>query len=67
MDLGSLKWLHQMVKEMHLKENTFFDLDLDIKVTLNIAQHPLQHVTNLSANFKLQCPKVEEENTLFDL
>ena len=31
------KWLHQTVKEMHLKENTFFDLDLGIKVTLNIA------------------------------
>ena len=37
--------LHQTVKEMHLKENTFFDPDLGIKVTINIAPHPLHHVT----------------------
>ena len=52
MALGSLKWLHQTVKEMHLKENTF--LDLGIKVTLNIAPHPLHHVTYSPAKF-LSC------------
>ena len=36
---------------MHLEENTFFDLDLGIKVTLNIAQHPLHHVTYSPAKF----------------
>ena len=45
MDLGTMKWLCQTGKEMNLKEKTFFDLDLGIKVTLNIAQHPLHHVT----------------------
>ena len=53
MDLGSLKWLCQTVKEMYLKENTFFDLDLGIKVTLNIAQHLLHHVTYSPAKFEV--------------
>ena len=53
MALGSLKWLHQTVKDMHLKENTFFDLDLGIKVTLNIALHPLHHVTYSTAKFSV--------------
>ena len=44
MDLGSLKWLRQTVKEMHLNENTLFDLDHDIYVTLNIAQQLLYHM-----------------------
>ena len=59
--LGSLKWLHQTVKEMHSKENTFFDIDLDIKVALNIAPHPLYHVTYSPAKFY----KVKEENLYY--
>ena len=39
---GYVKWL---------KENAFFDLD--IKVTQNIAQHPLHHVTYLPAKVKV--------------
>ena len=35
-----------MVKEkMHLQENTLFDLDIGVKVTQNVAQCPLHHVT----------------------
>ena len=37
---------------MHLQENTLFDHDLCIKVTLNIAQHPLHHVTYAAAKFE---------------
>ena len=51
MDMRSLKWLRQTVKEMHLKEYTFFDLDHGIKVTLNIAQQILYHVSYSPAKF----------------
>ena len=54
MDLGSLKWLRQTVQEMHLKENTFFDFDHGIKVTLIIAQQLLYHVSCSPAKF-LSC------------
>ena len=33
------------------KGNTFFDLDLGIKVTLKLAQRPLYHVTYSHAKF----------------
>ena len=58
MDLESWKWLRETVKDMHLKENTFFDIDLGIKITQNIAQHPLYYVTYSPAFFTLQCPTV---------
>ena len=32
-----------MVKEMHLQENIFFDLDPKVNVTQNVAQCPLHH------------------------
>ena len=57
MDMGGLTWIYQTVKEMHLKEEkeTFFDHDLDlgIKVTLNIAQNPLHYVTYSPAKFEV--------------
>ena len=34
---------------MYLEENIVYKLDCDIKVTLNIAQHPLHHVTYATA------------------
>ena len=44
--LQRLKLLHLTVLErMHLQENTLFDLDLEVKVTRNVAQYPLNHVT----------------------
>ena len=52
MDLGSFKWPTQRVKEMHLKENTFFDLDIGIKVTLNVAQYLLHHATHAALKFE---------------
>ena len=64
-----------MVKEMHLQENKFFDVDpkvgLGDKVTRNVAQYPPHHVA-LCTSLKLLHPKVKEkmhfqENTLFDL
>ena len=45
---------HPMVKEkMHLQENTLFDLDLGVKVTLNVAQYPQHHVTYAPAKFNI--------------
>ena len=40
--LAKLKLLRPMVKEMHLQENTLFDIDLNVKgvkVTQNVAQY----------------------------
>ena len=46
MHLQRLKLLRPSVKEqMHLQENTVFDLDNGIKVTQDVVQHPLHHVT----------------------
>ena len=56
MDQRSLKWQRQTVKEMHLKENTFFDLDHGIKVTLNIVQQLLYHVSYSPAKLIKCCP-----------
>ena len=30
---------------MHLQENSIYDIDLGVKVTQNVAQYPLHHVT----------------------
>ena len=38
---------------MHLQENTLFDLDLGVKVTQNVAQYPLHHVTYAPAKFEV--------------
>ena len=38
---------------MHLQEITLFDLDLGVKVTRNVAQYPLHHVTYLGTKFKV--------------
>ena len=52
MHLQRLKLLLQKVEEqMHLQENTVFDLDLGIKVTKDVVQHPLHHVTYAFAKF----------------
>ena len=37
---------------MHLQEDALFDLDLWIKVTWNINQYPLHHVTYAPAKFE---------------
>ena len=43
--------LHPMVKKMHLQENTLFDLG--VKVTQNVAQCPLHHVTFAPIEFEV--------------
>ena len=58
MQLQSLKLLPLMVlEEMHLHENTLFDLDLrvdlGVKVTQDVAQYPLHHVTYSDTKFEV--------------
>ena len=38
---------------MHLYENTVFDLDLGVKVTQDVAQYTLHHVTYAHAKFEV--------------
>ena len=54
----SLELLHPTVKEkMHLQENTLFDPDLRVKVTRNVAQCPLHHVTYAPTEFEVTTSK----------
>ena len=65
--------LHHMVKEkMNLQENTLFDLDLGVKVTRNVAQCPLHHVTYAPIEFEVTTSKALRgeaftRNSIFDL
>ena len=38
---------------MHLHLNTFFDFDLGVKVTQNVVQYPLHHVTYSDTKFEV--------------
>ena len=41
-----------MVKEeMHLQENTLYDIDLVVKVTQNVVQYSPNHMTYVPAKF----------------
>ena len=42
---------------MHLQDSTLFDLDLQVKVTLNVVQWPLHHVTYVPTGFKVTASK----------
>ena len=42
---------------MHLKDSTLFDLDLQVKVTLNVAQCPHNHVTYAPTEFEVTTSK----------
>ena len=54
----SLILLHPTVKEnIHLQENTLFDLDLRVKVLQNGAQCPLHHVTYALTEFEVTTSK----------
>ena len=54
----SLILLHPTVKEKtHLQENTLFDLNLQVKVTRNVAQCPLHHVTYAPTKFEVTTSK----------
>ena len=57
---------------MHLQENTLFDLDLQVKVTLNVAQCPLHHVTYAPTEFEVTTlialgGEAFTRNSIFDL
>ena len=54
------------------QESTLFDLDLQVKVTLNVAQCPLHHVTYAPTEFEVTTSKALEgeaftRNSIFDL
>ena len=50
----SLKLLRQkMDEEIHLQENTLFNLDLGVKITGNVVQYPLHHVTYAAVKFEV--------------
>ena len=50
--LQRLKLLRATVnKQIHLQENTVFDLDLGTKVTQDVALQPLHHVTYAFGKF----------------
>ena len=49
-----LKVVCQRVKEeLHLQENTLFDLDLRVKVTGNVVQIPLNRVNYAPVKFEV--------------
>ena len=56
MHLQSLKLLRQkLYEEKHLQEIQYltFDHDLGVKVTQNVAQYPLHHVTYPATKFEV--------------
>ena len=71
--MQSLNVLCRSVKEeMHLQENTLFDLDLRVKLTRNVVRYPLHYVTYAPAKFEVNTQNgyggyALKENTLFDL
>ena len=40
-------------EEKHLQENSIFNLDLGVKITQNVAQYPLHHVTYSTTKFEV--------------
>ena len=53
MTYAPVKMLCPAVKEeMHLQENTLFDLDLGVKVLHNVAQYHPHHMTYAPAKFE---------------
>ena len=54
MHLSSLELICPMVKEeMHLQENTLYDLDRVVKVTQKVVQYPPNHMTYTPAKFEV--------------
>ena len=54
--MQSLKLLHPIVlEELHLQENNYltFDFGTGVKITRNIAQYALHHVTYADAKFEV--------------
>ena len=49
---------------VHHRIYPLFNFDLDLKVTQNIANYPLHHVTYAPVKFELLCPTNKEEKNL---
>ena len=49
--------LPKVYEEMHLQENTLFDLDFGVKVTKNDTQYPRNYVTYAQAKFEVATSK----------
>ena len=49
---------------MHLQENTFFDLDLGVKVTRNVTKYPLHHVIYAPTKFQVATSNGLGEDTI---
>ena len=63
--LQSLKLLRLTVKEeIHLQENTLFDLDPKVKVTRNVIQYPLHHMSYSATKFEVTTSNGLEEGTV---
>ena len=45
--------IHLQSLNVYLQENTFFDLDLRVKITGNTAQDPLHHVSYAPVKFEV--------------
>ena len=56
--------LSKVYEEMHLQENTLFDLDLGVKVTRNVTQYPLHHVIYASTKFEVATSNGLGEDTI---
>ena len=56
--------LRKVYEEMHLQENTFFDLDLGVKVTRNVTQYPLHHVIYAPIKFEVATSNGLGEDTI---
>ena len=56
--------LPKVYEEMHLQENTLFDLDLGVKVTQNVTQYPLHHVIYASTKFEVAMSNCLREDTI---
>ena len=54
--------LRKVYEEMHLQENTLFDLG--VKVTRNVAQYPLHHVIYASTKFEVATSNGLGEDTI---
>ena len=57
---------------MHLQEHTFFYLDIKVKVTGNVFQYPLHHVTNAPVKLEVNTSNGQggdafTKNALFNL
>ena len=56
--------LCKVYEEMHLQENTLFDLDLGVKVTRNVIQYPLHHVIYAPTKFEVAMSNGLGEDTI---